>query len=86
MWTLKEAKRHAKNMAKLHREPWIVFITPADAQCNRGPLSIYNTGRFLACALSERAEYEAGGAFFPKISSGEIIAHPPSNALRRAGL
>ena len=80
MWDLKRAKRHAKQMAELHGEPWIVFITPANAQCNQGAFATYNTGRFLACRLAERDEYAAGGASFPRIKGAELIAHPQSAA------
>lgn len=76
MFTLKQAKRHAQQMADLHREPWVVFITPANAPCNHGPAAIYNTGRFLACRMSERDEYEAGGARFPKMGGAEIVLAP----------
>lgn len=81
MWDLRRAKRHAVAMAKLHREPWIVFITPASAPCNHGAAAIYNTGRFLACRLSERADYAAGGATFPRIGGKELIAFPPQPAI-----
>lgn len=65
MLTLKQAKMYAKQMSKLHGEPWLVFIVPAGAPCNQHPANIYNIGRFHACRASERTDYEAGGAQFP---------------------
>lgn len=80
MFDLKKAKRHAQQMADLHGEPWLVFITPASAACNHGAAAIYNTGRFLACRASERDEYEAGGAAFPKIDGQEMVFKPRAKA------
>ena len=64
MFTKTLAHRYADEMAKLHDEPWIVFRTPDGAAFNQHPANLYNSGRYAACAASERAVYEAGGAEF----------------------
>ena len=64
MYTLKQAKAYAANLAAIHKEPWLVFKTPATAKVNQYPANIYNKGRYLACKASERAEYESGGCEF----------------------
>jgi hypothetical protein len=69
MMTLKQSKAHAKAMTDLHGEPWLVFITPSKARINDGPISLYNQGRFMACAASEKADYEAGGCQFPTVAA-----------------
>lgn len=61
MYTLKQAREYAKNLSELHKEPWIVIKTPAEAKINQYPANLYNTGRYLACKQSERQEYEEGG-------------------------
>lgn len=73
MMTLKQAIRHAKSMRAAHGEPWLVFITPANAPCNQGIAAIHNKGRFLACRASERGDYEAGGASFPTLPASSGI-------------
>lgn len=67
MLSLKQATAQAKILSDTHGEPWLVFITPADAPANHGIASIYNKGRFAVCRASEKADYEAGGAMFPTI-------------------
>ena len=42
----------------------IVFKTPDNATCNQAPYNYYNTGRYMNCDASERADCEAGGADF----------------------
>lgn len=64
MMTLRQAKKHAEAMTRLHGVRWLVFKTPASAAINQYPLNLYNKGRYAACAESERADYEAGGAEF----------------------
>ena len=64
MYSLKQAKNYAQNIADLKREPWQVFKVPANAPAMRYPGNVHNTGVYLAAAVSDRADYEAGGAVF----------------------
>lgn len=64
MFTLKQARAQAAHLSALHGTPWLVFETPADAQCNQFPFNVHNAGRYAVCEADERADYEAGGAKF----------------------
>jgi hypothetical protein len=63
MYKFDEAVAIAKSFStsgKTH----IVFKTPDNATCNQAPFNYYNTGRYMNCDTSERANYELGGADF----------------------
>lgn len=79
MMNLKAAKRYAKQMATINGEPWIVFITPADAPCNQPGFSTYNEGRFAACPEAEKQVYMAGGASFPSIQGRHLVFQPEAS-------
>ncbi len=64
MMSLKQAKRHAVSMMKIHQVPWLVFKTPDSALCNQPGYNLHNKGRYCACRASERSDYEDGGAEF----------------------
>ena len=72
MMSLKKAVKHAKAMTKLHGEQWLVFIVPRGALINKAGYNVYNDGVFAACRASEQAEYEAGGARFPKMGPDNL--------------
>jgi hypothetical protein len=67
MMNLKQAIKYAQNMESIHKEPWLIFITPSAAAINQYPGNVHNTGRFACCRESEREDYAAGGAVFPAI-------------------
>lgn len=77
MFSLKQAKRHAQNMASLHKEPWVVGLTPDTAQCNQPGFDTFNEGRFIAIRSAEMEDYAAGGMTFPR-TSGELIQFNPT--------
>lgn len=61
MYTLKQARAYAANLAVFHREPWSVIQTHPDAAINKYPGNAMNRGTFIACKASELSEYIAGG-------------------------
>lgn len=64
MYTLKQARIYAANLALLHNEPWDVIRTHPLAKINSKPANLFNTGNYVACAHKELVEYVAGGCEF----------------------
>lgn len=55
--TVKEAWKYAAAMEKLHGEKWLPFRIPEHSRARR-------FGDFSCCKVSEKADYEIGGAVF----------------------
>jgi hypothetical protein len=64
MYTLKQAQAYAQNLADIHGDSWQVFEIPAAAPARQYPGNVHSKGNYHAAPVSERAEYESGGAVF----------------------